>query len=331
MFFQKINQIRPLEHEFTEVLEGIALTPKMLYCAGKLPKNVVLDGQESNFSPKSQEPETDAQSDTKRTGLATRRRPVVAIVGARSMTPYGREIAFGAAHAAAKAGAVVVSGLAYGIDATAHRGALAAGGLTVAVLGTPLSRVYPRANEPLAREIVAKNGAVITEVGEDDYYHPKGTFLQRNRIISGLADVVMIVEAAARSGSLNTAAHALEQGKEVLAVPGSLNAPKSAGCNSLLRQGATPYLGESSLLDLLFPERVVLAARERAKKVLPIGDTPLENEVIRLLGRGLRDGVEMIRESNWLDAATFNRTITLLEIKGIVASLGANQWVLRSR
>lgn len=306
MIFSKINRISPLEHEFTEVLENIALTPKTLYYCGKLPPNVVWDGAKE-----------------------ARRRPAVAIVGARAMTPYGREVAHKAAYAAAKAGAVVVSGLAYGIDATAHRGALDARGLTVAVLGTPFGRgIYPRANTPLAQAILAQDGAIMTEVGDQDDYHAKGTFLLRNRIIAGLADVVLVVEAAKRSGALNTAVHALEQGKEVMAVPGNIIAPKSEGCNRLLAKGATPYLGPDSLLDLLFPDRVVRRARRRAREALPLGDTPDETEVIKMLGQGLRDGDAIIRESNWLDVVKFNRAITMLELKGVVKALGANQWAL---
>ena len=309
MIFSKINKVSPLEHDFTEVLEHIVLTPKILYYAGNLPENVVW-GQKKR----------------------PRRRPVVAIVGARAMTPYGREIAHQAAYAAAKAGAVVVSGLAYGIDAMAHRGALDAGGVTVAVLGTPFKRgIYPRANTVLGQEILAKNGAIVTEIGDDDTYHAKGTFLLRNRIISGLADVVLVVEAAKRSGALNTAAHALEQGKEVMAVPGQIITPKSEGCNRLIAKGAIPYLGPDSLLDLLFPGRLVRRARRRAQQAPPQGDSPEENEVIRLLHQGLRDGAAIIRESNWLDAASFSRAITLLEIKGVVEGLGGNQWVLLAR
>ena len=309
MIFEKINQISPLSHNFTEVLNGIALMPDTLYYIGKLPENVAWGGVER-----------------------LRRPPVVAIVGARAMTPYGREVAHQAAYSAARAGAIVVSGLAYGIDAMAHRGALDASGITVAVLGTPFKRgIYPKANTALGQEILAKNGAIITEVGNDDAYHVKGTFLLRNRIISGLADVVLVVEAAQKSGALNTAVHALDQGKDVMTVPGQITAAKSAGCNRLLAQGAIPYLGPDSLLDLLFPHRVLQAAKQRAKEALPAGDTQEENEVIQLLGRGLRNGFEIVKESNWLDAASFNRAITLLEIKGVVKGLGNNQWILVSR
>ena len=140
--------------------------------------------------------------------------------------------------------------------------------------------------------------------------------------------MVLVVEAAKRSGALNTAAHALEQGKEVMAVPGQIITPKSEGCNRLIAKGAVPYLGPDSLLDLLFPGRLVRRARRRAQQAPPQGDSPEENEVIRLLHQGLRDGAAIIQESNWLDAASFSRAITMLEIKGIVEGLGNNQWVL---
>ncbi len=162
--------------------------------------------------------------------------PQLAIVGARASTPQGLESAKGFAAELVKCGLTVTSGLALGIDGAAHRGALEAGGKTIAVCATGLDRVYPARHRTLAHEIAA-NGVLVSEF-------PPGTpplpehFPRRNRVISGLSLGVLVVEAAPESGSLITARLALEQGREVFAVPGSIHAPTSRGCHALIRQGA---------------------------------------------------------------------------------------------
>ncbi len=301
-FFQKINQIRPLETNFTEVLEAIALKPKMLYFRGKMPENVLKNGI-------SERPKT------------------VAIVGSRHNTRYGEEVAYDLAYKLAKRGVIIVSGLAYGIDSIGHRACLDAGGVTVAVLGTQIDQIYPRPHESLAKEIVEKGGAIISEYAPDDIVHPKTSFLERNRLISGLADIVVVVEAAERSGTLNTAAHALTQGKDVFAVPGNINNPYSKGCNRLIAEGAFPYTGPDDVLRLLFPEDFC-KKRKNMKKNGLIGDTDCETLVLEALGDGLRSG-EAIMERTLLPPEVFNQTITLLEIKGRVHPLGANNWSLK--
>ena len=298
-FLLKFNQISPLEAGFTEVLSTIALKPKILYFYGKMPENVVLEG-------KTQRPKT------------------VAIVGSRHNTRYGEEVAYKLAFDLARHGVVIVSGLAYGIDSIAHRAALDAGGKTVAVLGTPIDQIYPRAHEGLASEIIEKNGVVMSEYAPGALVYPKTSFLERNRLISGLSDVVIVVEAAARSGTLNTATHALDQGKELLVVPGNITSPLSEGCNRLLFQGANPCLGAEDVLDLLFPKRSKRAARQ---PVL-FGDTEEEVGILQALTDGERDG-EKIMERLGLTPSLFNQTITLMEIKGLVRSLGANRWAMR--
>ncbi|MGE0482897.1 MAG: DNA-processing protein DprA [Gammaproteobacteria bacterium] len=162
--------------------------------------------------------------------------PQLAIVGARQASAGAREAAHAIAAALAGCGAVITSGLALGADAAAHRGALAADGLTVAVLAHGPDRIYPRSHGALAREVAA-HGALVTEfpLGCAPL---KGNFPQRNRIIAGLSLGVLVVEAAARSGSLSTAMHALEQGREVFAIPGSIHNPLSRGCHALIRDGA---------------------------------------------------------------------------------------------
>jgi DNA processing protein len=161
----------------------------------------------------------------------------IGIVGSRSCTSYGLRVAAQLARGLARAGFTVVSGLARGIDAAAHRGALEAGGRTIAALAGGLSRIYPPEHAPLADEIAASRGCLITEAPMPMEPQP-GMFPARNRIISGLARAVIIVEANVKSGALITARHAAEQGREVYAVPGPVDSPASAGCLELLRTGA---------------------------------------------------------------------------------------------
>jgi DNA processing protein len=163
--------------------------------------------------------------------------PQLAIVGSRNPTPLGRDTAVLFARELGRAGFGITSGLALGIDAAAHRGALEAGTTTVAVVGRGLDAVYPRENESLARRILAAGGALATDlpVGSAPLKHH---FPRRNRILSGLAVGVLVVEAAEQSGSLITARLAAEQGREVFAMPGSIHNAVARGCHRLLRQGA---------------------------------------------------------------------------------------------
>jgi len=176
----------------------------------------------------------------------------VALVGSRNPTPQGADNAHAFAQALGAQGVCVVSGMALGIDAAAHEGALAAGAPTVAVVGTGLDRVYPARHRDLARRI-AEHGAIVSE-------YPLGTpplahhFPQRNRIISGLSQGTLVVEAALQSGSLITARLALEQGREVFAIPGSIHSPQSKGCHALIRQGAKLVESAQDILeDLRWP------------------------------------------------------------------------------
>ena len=292
-FFQKINHISPLDNKFTEVLKNIAVMPKMLHYYGKLPENM----------PKS-----------------------VAIVGSRKNTKYGEEVAYKLAYELAKRGVVIVSGLAIGIDSIAHRGALDAGGVTVAVLGTEIDNIYPHKHKGLAAEIIEKGGAVMSEYPAGAEICPKWSFLERNRIISGLSDVVIVVEAAEQSGSLNTAMHALEQGKELLAVPGNITNIYSQGCNKLIKQGAQPCTGVDDVLEILFPAPA--KKRKNIVQMALLGDTEEEKAVIGMLNKGVRDGEEVVARLK-MPVAVFNQTITMLEIKGVVRSLGANNWCLK--
>ena len=300
-FFVKINQISPQECSFTEVLGAIALTPKTLYFYGKMPNNVSKSGE-------------------------SKRPKAVAIVGSRHNTKYGEEVAYRLAYELASRGVVVVSGLAHGIDTIAHRGCLDAGGVTVAILGTAIDRIYPRSHVPVACKIIDQNGAIISEYAPGAKPFLKTSFLERNRIISGLSDIVVVVEAAERSGSLNTATHAIEQGKTVFAVPGNITNPYSQGCNKLIKQGAIPYTEPDDILKELFPEDYV-KRRRRLRQQSLIGDTDAETLVLVALSNGLRTG-EQVMAATHLPPEVFNETITLLEIKSRVRPLGMNNWSL---
>ncbi len=173
----------------------------------------------------------------------------VAVVGARAATPYGRTVAERLAHDLARCGLTVVSGLARGIDAAAHAGALAADGRTVAVIPSALDHVTPATHAPLARRIAA-TGAVVSEVAEGGPFG-RGAFVKRNRLIAGLAAVTVVVEAAPESGALTTAAVARSLGRVVLAVPGDVDRPGSRGTLGLLRAGARPCADAGDVLAAL--------------------------------------------------------------------------------
>ena len=174
-------------------------------------------------------------------------RPAVAIVGARACSPYGRHVARMLGRQLAAAGLVIVSGLARGVDGEAHRGALDAGGATVAVLGCGVDRDYPATHRELAVRIAA-TGAIVSEYGPGVEPAP-WRFPARNRIVAGLCAATVVVEARERSGALITADFALEEGREVFVVPGEITSTLSAGSNALLRLGATPLLAASDVLE----------------------------------------------------------------------------------
>lgn len=174
--------------------------------------------------------------------------PAVAIVGARSCSSYGRSVTRSLAHDLAAAGLVVVSGMARGIDGEAHRGALEADGVTIAVLGCGIDRDYPATHAELARRICGR-GLVVSEY-EPGVEPAPWRFPARNRIIAGLCGAIVVVEARERSGALITADFALEEGRDVLAVPGEITSALSAGTNALLRLGAAPVTRARDVLEL---------------------------------------------------------------------------------
>jgi DNA processing protein len=232
----------------------------------------------------------------------------VAIVGARACSGYGRSVARMLASEAAAAGVVVVSGLARGIDGEAHRGTLAAGGSTVAVLGCGIDRDYPAAHAELARSIVAAGGLVVSEY-EPGVEPAPWRFPARNRIIAGLARATVVVEARERSGALITADFALEDGREVLAVPGEITSALSAGANALLRQGATPVTCAADVLEAVGVE---------AKPSTPtIPDVPGAAAVVEALARAASTPDELVRATS-LPAGEVAAVLVELELAGVV-------------
>jgi DNA processing protein len=242
--------------------------------------------------------------------------PSVAIVGARRSSRPADEFAFALGRGLAAAGVAVVSGLALGIDAAAHAGALAGGGRTVAVLGCGIDRVYPRQNTALAAQIAAE-GVIVSEWGAGVEPAP-WRFPVRNRLIAALASVTVVVEATRRSGSLITADHALALGRDVLAVPGSAWSPLGEGVNALLRAGATPALSIDDVLDALgmsAPGTVRASALPDATPIVPGGSA---GRAWRAL-RAEPSTPDELALRLGLDGGELARVLVVLELDGLVA------------
>jgi DNA processing protein len=239
--------------------------------------------------------------------LAILARPCVAIVGTRRATAYAERVTRELARTLARAGACVVSGLARGVDASAHQGALDASGATVAVLGTGLDVVYPRGHVALQRTI-AERGLLLSELAPSDAAHG-GSFPRRNRIIAGLAAVTIVVEAGPRSGALITAACALELGRTVAAVPGPIDVPQSQGSNELLRDGAAPITSMADALALMG-----LTAPIRSSELAAGG---AERRIWDALGEGPAD-LDTLCTRARLPAHEGIAAVTALELRGIV-------------
>ena len=288
----EINRILPDEHIFSQRLTNIANPPKSLCYMGKLP-------------------ETKA--------------PVVSIVGSRKPSAYGKEVTERLATDLAKAGCVIVSGLALGVDCIAQKAAIEAGGTVVAVVPNELPDISPRTNYQLAMSIIEQDGAVVSEwMKGDNKIVNRWSFLERNRLVSGLADGIIITEAAERSGTLNTASHALNQGRDLFVVPGNITSPLSAGCNTLLKQGAYLVTEAEDILSVIAPEKL----QKDNGQELVVSATIEEGIIIKLISEGLRDGDE-IQQKSGLSASDFATALTMLEINGVINPLGANNWTLR--
>jgi DNA processing protein len=250
--------------------------------------------------------------------------PGVAVVGARRATGYGRRIAERYGRAIAAAGWPLISGLARGIDGAAHRGTASAGGVGVAVLGSGIDVMYPREHTDLATALLNSGGAVISEA-------PPGTppegwrFPPRNRIISGLAGVVVVVEATVKGGALITAEAALRHGRQIFAVPGDIGRLTSEGCNLLIRDGAYPVLDEGDLVQSL-----ELALGPAPQPIEPAEQPALDDSeqcIVDLIASGVDDSDRLIAEMGSGPGGALAR-LGALELKGVIAQSETGRYVV---
>ena len=245
--------------------------------------------------------------------LPEKQLPTVAIVGTRKATEDGRRLTRETALELGRAGVVVVSGLAMGVDAAAHEGALDAYGITIAVLGNGIDSVYPVQNEKLAKKILASGGAIISEYGTGEPSY-KGNFIERNRIISGLSLGTVVIEAPKHSGALTTARFAGEDGRAIFVFPGPSKSPYYAGSHALIRDGATLVTSASEILEDLDIKSDSHALQVNLDK---FGDNErMILEALNVAGSALN--VDRIIELTKLDPQTVNRLLATLTIMGAV-------------
>jgi DNA processing protein len=270
-------------------------------------------------------------------------RLAVAVVGARRASPYGLEMATRLGRDLAAAGFTVVSGLARGIDAAAHKGALSGGGRTLAVLGSGVDRIYPEEHAALANAIASGRGAVLSEMPLGT--PPKaGHFPRRNRIIASLSWATVVVEAARDSGSLITANLALQEGRLVFAVPGLVGEPNADGTNALLRQGAHCCRGADDVIEDLGPQVVEAAAgiaaqRDGAGPVAGDDAAAADGEAVAALGDAERSVLGALSKTRGLDVDALGRTCGLppaalqaallnLELRGLARTIPGPRYLL---
>ena len=260
--------------------------------------------------------------------------PQVAMVGSRNPTPAGRALATSFAADLASSGFTVTSGLALGVDTCAHQGAVKVDGTTIAVLGTGIDRIYPQRNHSLADEIVAKGGALVSEFPIGVSPIPQN-FPQRNRIISGLSAGVLVVEAAIKSGSLITARYAVQQNREVFAIPGSINNPLARGCHALLKDGAKLVETSSDIVEEL---KGFLALSSRQLDLLKLSAEPQLDS--QLLTTGAEEtvlnqldyqstSVDLLTERTGLPVGDVMASLLVMELKGLVANTGSGYMRVR--
>jgi DNA processing protein len=257
--------------------------------------------------------------------LTERDQHAIAVIGSRRTTHYGLESAKKLSYQLAYAGLTIISGLARGIDTAAHQGALAAKGRTVAVIGSGLSRLYPPENAALAEKIRNGNGAIVSEFSME-IEPDRQTFPMRNRIISGWSQGLLVVEAGANSGALISVAQALEQGRNVYAVPGHINAPSAIGSNRLIQQGAKLVLDATDILDdlqILLPE----SKPAPGGAVRPL---PALSEDERRVYEAIREtetSIDDIATKAELPSGTVSSTLLRLELKKLVKQLPGKYFV----
>ena len=247
----------------------------------------------------------------------------VAFVGTRRATVYGRDMARELVASLVHAGITIVSGLALGIDAAAHKGALDAGGRTIAVLGCGIDQVYPREHSKLAAAIT-ETGALVTEFPPRT--PPEGkNFPVRNRTISGLSLGVVVVEAPLNSGALLTADHASEQGRDVFAVPGNVTSPSSLGANRLIQAGAKLVIGAEDILDELNLTRSTVETRLQTRKVAP--SNPAEEAIARLLTADPLH-IDDLCQMSGLPITQVSSVLALMELKGMARRVEGMRYTL---
>ncbi len=246
--------------------------------------------------------------------------PTVAIVGSRKLTPYGKQVTNMLASELSRAGVVIVSGLAFGVDITAHKAVLEVGGKTIAVLPSGLENVYPASHSKISEQIT-KQGSLISEYPKQ-HMPRKVEFLERNRIIAALSDLVIITEAAEHSGSLNTAKHAQNIGVPICAVPGPINSPLSAGTNWLIQQGAHLITSTDDVLKLLNIDK------NQSTQTSLLGSNDQETAILQAIMSGLNDPV-LIQQATNINTTDLQINLTMLEIAGRIEQNGLGAWQLR--
>ena len=257
--------------------------------------------------------------------LTERDQHAIAVIGSRRTTHYGLESAKKLSYQLAYAGLTVISGLARGIDTAAHQGALAAKGRTIAVIGSGLMKLYPPENAALAEKIRSGNGAIVSEFSME-IEPDRQTFPMRNRIISGWSQGLLVVEAGANSGALISVAQALEQGRNVYAVPGHINAPTAIGSNRLIQQGAKLVMDANDILDdlqILLPD--TKPAPEAGVRSLP-ALTEDERRVYEAI-RETETSIDDIATEAELPSGTVSSTLLRLELKKLVKQLPGKYFV----
>ena len=250
----------------------------------------------------------------------------VALIGARRCTPYGEKYAIDFARALAECGVGIISGMARGIDGMGHRGALLAGGQTYAVLGSGVDVCYPREHIGLYTDILEQGGGILSEQPPGTAPLPKN-FPARNRIISGLSDAVLVLEAGEKSGSLITVDMALEQGRDVYALPGPVNSTLSYGCNRLIRQGAGLLLSPDSLIEEwnLKKTRNFCGSKKEIKNEKTLEST--EKLVYSCLGLYPKDLNQLVRETK-LDIKDVLEKLISLELQGLICEISKNHYII---
>lgn len=287
---ENIKMIVETDAEYPRLLKEIPTAPYIIYMKGKMDLNA----------------------------------PMVSIVGSRKYTDYGSHVAYSFAKDLAKAGITVVSGMAFGIDSIAHRGALDGGGKTIAVLGDSLDdkNIYPASNFNLSREIIS-NGCLLSDYPIETPAGIPGNFPARNRIVAGLSMGTFIVEAGEKSGTLITANLALDFNRDVFAVPGSIFSSQSLGTNDLIKKGAKVVTSIKDILEELNLEE----NQEKAFAPAKIPDSKEEEIILQLLSSDPLH-IDNISKLTKLGTASVASTLAMMEIKGWIRNIGGQNYII---